>query len=204
MPSHHPKIAAFWKWFQSQNAHLLAMSGTSDAAWDDALTQLKRIDSRLWFEVSEVVNGKREWIFTAEGRRELFPIVEALVAAAPSLPAWKFVALKPAEGFDFITEYEGIRLDPKTLWFLPMSAASQPTMLGLRVGIPDLDPSHERQATNGVLIILDTALGERESSTAIQHVEVVALPPNPAEHGYIELPELPDYLAWRKKRNSGS
>ncbi len=29
---------------------------------------------------------------------------------------------------------------------------------------------------------------------------VVALPSRPAEQGYIELPELPKYLEWRKRR----
>jgi len=54
-------------------------------------------------------------------------------------------------------------------------------------------------AHNAVLMILDTALGERSAARDIQYTEVSELPPHPESLGYIELPELPDYIAWRKR-----
>ena len=77
------------------------------------------------------------------------------------LPDWQFIALKPAMGFDFVTNYEGVELDPKQMWFLPLKSASQPNDFALRVGVPNLLPEVQRQTSNGVLVILDTALGER-------------------------------------------
>jgi len=56
------------------------------------------------------------------------------------------------------------------------------------------------RALNAVLVILDTGIGERSAALDIQHTEVTELPTDPASLGYIELPELADYIAWRKKR----
>jgi hypothetical protein len=50
------------------------------------------------------------------------------------------------------------------------------------------------------LVILDTGLGERSAALDLQHTEVVGAPTDPASLGYIELPELAEYIAWRKKR----
>ena len=57
----------------------------------------------------------------------------------------------------------------------------------------------EAQAHNAVLVILDTALGERSAALDIQFTEVSGLPPHAESLGYIELPELADYIVWRKK-----
>lgn len=51
-----------------------------------------------------------------------------------------------------------------------------------------------------MVVILDTGIGERCAALDIQHTEVTELPTDPASLGYIELPELADYIAWRKKR----
>ncbi len=50
------------------------------------------------------------------------------------------------------------------------------------------------------MIILDAGLGERAASSEVQHVELAALPSEAQEAGYIELPELAAYIAWRKRR----
>ena len=55
-------------------------------------------------------------------------------------------------------------------------------------------------AHSAVLVILDTGLGERSAALDLQHTEVTELPTDPESLGYIELPELADYVAWRKKR----
>ena len=71
----------------------------------------------------------------------------------------------------------------------------------MRVGVPNLNQSIERQASNAVAVILDTALGERAAALDIQHLEVSTLPENPKAAGYIELYELPRYIEWRKRKS---
>lgn len=97
-------------------------------------------------------------------------------------------------GFDFKTNYEGVEFDPESMWFLPLRKSSQAERLGLRVGIRNMAKTTRRQAVNAVYVILDTALGERSSSSEIGPVEVTALPESPGDHGFLPLTELPRYL----------
>jgi hypothetical protein len=134
-----------------------------------------------------------EFIITAEGHVDAFPVAEAIVAHAPEISGWRFVALKRPMGFDFTTTYEGIRFVPSTMWFLPLASSLCPQDLGLRVGVPNYSPAIERQALNAVAIILDTALGERVAALEIQSLEVALLPESPESEGFIELHRLPDF-----------
>ena len=49
--------------------------------------------------------------------------------------------------------------------------------------------------------ILDVLLGEKSAATDIDYIAFDQLPDNPEEEGMIELAELPDYIAWKKKGN---
>jgi hypothetical protein len=56
---------------------------------------------------------------------------------------------------------------------------------------------------NAVLAVLDTGLGELRAAEEIGHAEVGDLPAAPADHGWIELRELPQYLDWWKGKRAG-
>lgn len=200
MQHHASAIAAFWKWFQQHDASLRALPHSGDPFWDTALSQLKLVHDRLCFEMADPVDKRRDFVITAQGDPRMFPLVDAMVAAAPSIRAWTFVALKPAMGFDFTHEYEGVLYDPKSMWFLPLERADHPAHLGLRIGVPSLRDIDQDAAEFAVTIILETGLGERERAADVQHTEVVRRPNDPAKDGYIELPELPAYIAWRKRK----
>ena len=200
MSQQHESSEEFWVWFQAHQADFDVLTDTSDPFWDEAVSRLKRLDQRLWFEVSDPSGSDREFIITAEGHAAAFPLVDAIVAAAPHIPGWRFISLKAPKGFGFVITYEGIPFDPRTMWFLPLESASRPQDFGFRVGVPNFSPAVERQASNAVAVILDTALGERAAALDVQHVEVSRLPGSPEAAGYIELYELPSYIEWRKRK----
>lgn len=190
----------FWDWFLAHASELAGLSKQDEPLWDLTLEQLQRVDPRLWFELSETGTLPREFVITAEGDIDAFPIVEALFNRAPSIDGWVFVALKAAMGFDFKTVYEGVHLDPRRMWFLPLESPSRPNDLGLRIGVPDLGGIDPAAAKSALLMILDTGLGERSAAVDIQHVEICELPHDPEGEEFIELPELAAYIAWRKRR----
>lgn len=197
--------AKFWTWFRSENERYRSIDKAEDGEelLDLLLEHLHEYDSELFFEVSQPLDdGSNELIISAEGVRAKFPKVETLVAAAPKLPKWKIIALKQALGFEFVHVYGELRIDPRKLWFLPLTAKTDPSILGLRIGLYDFNEDSEDKIKNSVWIILDTGLGEKTCADRIRHLEVVALPKKPEDEGFIELPELPIYLAWIDKRNS--
>ena len=161
---------------------------------------MRRLDEHLCFELSEQDGDARGFIITAQGHEETFSAVDYIVARAPKVRGWQFVALKPPMGFGFVTTYEGVAFDPCAMWFLPLDSSSHPHDLGLRIGVPNYTGAIRRQADNAVPVMLDTALSERAAALDVQHVEISALPESPEKEGYIELHELPKYIEWRKRR----
>jgi len=197
-------IDNFWKWFEEHLKDFEVLVTSYEPFWDTTLAMLRKLDPRLCFELSQPDDHDREFIITAEGRTDLFPLVDSIIAQAPQLDGWRFIALKPPMGFDFVTKYEGIRFDPSSMWFLPLENPTRPSDFGMLVGVPNFSTEIKRQIGNAVAIILDTGLGERAAALDIQHVEVSDLPDNPEDAGYIELHELADYIKWRKRKNSES
>ena len=198
------QIEEFWAWFATRKLEFSRLAGPDEPFWDLAVEQLKKVDEHFWFELSHEQQPAREFIVTAEGHVSSFSTAEKLVAGAPNIEGWSFIALKPPQGFQFTTTYEGIRFDPCQMWFLPLESKSRPDDLGIRIAVPGLDDIDKTTAHSAVLVILETSLGERSAALDLQHTEVTELPSDPASLGYIELPELPKYIAWRKKRFASS
>ena len=184
----------FWFWLQENQAQFDSLVETSDAFWDTALEKLKAIDEGLWFELSKPDGREREMIITAEGDEELFPLVDAMVACAPTVRGWKFIPLKPPGGFHFKTTYEGIPLDPKKMWFQPLEIKTSLRPFRIRIGVPNYKSRQKRPIENGVLVILDTALGERAVARDIECREICPLPEHPEAKGYFPLQDLPRHI----------
>jgi hypothetical protein len=205
MAGEKDRIEEFWAWFATHNLEFSRLGKRADEPfWDLALEQLKKIDEHFWFELSRERHPAREFIVTTEGHVDSFPIAEELVRLAPNIEGWTFIALKPAQGFRCTTSYEGTRFDPRQMWFLPLENESRPDDLGVQIAIPGLNGMDKTLAHNAVLVILDTGLGERSAALDLQYTEVTDVPADPASEGYMELPELADYIAWRKKHLASS
>ena len=199
MPTEEQRIEEFWRWFATHKPEFSRLA-LDESFWDLALEQIKKVDEHLWFELSRDRNPAREFIVTVEGHVSSFPIAEKLVLLAPSIEGWDFIALKPPQGFRFTTTYEGTPFDPRQMWFLPLESESRPRELGIRIAVPGLHSMDRSTAHNAVLVILDAGLGERSAALDLQYTELTELPSDPESLGYIELPELAEYIAWRKKR----
>lgn len=199
MAAARTRIRAFWQWFADHQSEFKSLSKPDEPFWDAAVKQIKKVNKRFWFELSGAGDAIREFVVTAEGHVEAFPAAEMLVSLAPKIEGWVFIALKPPMGFTFTTRYEGALFEPRHMWFLPLKNASRPQDFGMRVGIQGLESMDRAVASNAVLVILDTGLGERSAALDIQYIQVSELPSDPASLGYMELVELPDYIAWRKK-----
>jgi hypothetical protein len=194
------RIEEFWAWFGEHKLEFSRLARPDEPFWDIAVEQLKKVDEKFWFELSRDRHPAREFIVTAQGHVSSFSLAEKLVRFAPDIEGWAFIALKPPRGFKFETTYEGTRFDPRQIWFLPLESKSDPGDLGLRIAVPGLESVDKSTAHSAVLVILDTGLGEQSAALDLQHTELTDLPADPASQGYIELPELAEYIAWRKKR----
>ncbi|MBP1688563.1 MAG: hypothetical protein H6Q33_4706 [Deltaproteobacteria bacterium] len=186
---------AFWTWFE-RNAERFRDVEVPDKEQllDELLEALHGYCPHLWFETGRADDGCNELIISAEGDTSYFSAVRTLIAAAPQIAGWRFVAFKPGSGFDFDTCYEDVTFSPKATWFLPLRSSSDPSALGIRVGYAHYDQAREQTFLTGTFIMLECALGELALAEHVQHIEVVGLPSSPESSGYSPLPELADLL----------
>src|SRR6185369_14301859 len=196
-------IRTFWEWFVRNEARMRLIESGHDPRLDELLAKLHEYCRHLYVEVGGAPAGPVELVIKAEGRREFFPHVRRLVAAAPTIDGWRVIAFKPKMGFDFVTDYEGIRIDPKECWFLPLLSTKDANSLALRIAWRGFDRARRNTFVSALLQILDTELGELEHAEAIAFVEAAPLPADPPREGWIELVELEAYLEWQRKKGSG-
>jgi hypothetical protein len=193
---------AFWAWFVENEKRFRDVETPQKEQFLDELQRhLHAFCDSLWFEIGGHPNGPRELIVSAEGRSELFPKVRELIGAAPKLDGWCFIPFKPAQGFDFVTEYAGLTISPKATWFMPLESRTNPAALGLRVAYSHFEKSKEKIYLAATYLVLEAGLGELDAAETIQHVEVCAAPSAPESAGFILLHELPQYIRWREKQD---
>jgi len=181
----------FWRWFERNEDRLREIEEASrEALFDELLDALHAYSPQLWFETGTADDGVSELIISAEGNADYFSDVRLLIAAAPAIAGWRFLAFKPANGFGFTTEYEGTTFSPGATWFMPLSSHSDRGALGIRVGYAHYDEQQHQRFLTGTFIMLECALGELAFAEQVHHVEVVRLPSSPASSGYLPLTEL--------------
>jgi hypothetical protein len=185
----------FWGWFRAHEADVWSVEGRDDDLMDEISAALCSYRSGLGFELSEEENGRRELIVSAMGDRSLFKAVDELIAEAPSSRRWKFTALKPARGFSFVFDGDGIRLEPETMVFDPLGSEERPGVLGLRVYVPTANITPALQ--EAVRRVVEIGLGERASSE-IEYLDAARL--TGSSSNYVPLVDLPEYIEWVKKR----
>jgi hypothetical protein len=193
---------AFWAWFvENEKRFRNVETPQKEQLLDELQTRLHAFCDSLWFETGGHPNGPRELIISAEGRSEFFPKVRELIGVAPRLDGWRFIAFKPAHGFDFATEYGDITISPQATWFMPLESPTRPEALGLRVAYSHFEKSKEKIYLAATYVVLEAGLGELDAAEKILHVEVCEAPSAPESAGYIGLQELPQYIRWREKQN---
>jgi hypothetical protein len=199
-----PAIADFWRLFTELAPRLAELITAEDAIYDRLLAQLHRVDSGLFIEVSADSDEpglviERELVITADGNSELFALADAVVAAAPRLPGWSILALKPRQGFPESVTWEGVSINIADVVFDPITPEDSSELV-LQLFVPGIGEPEVDSAHNALLRALDHALGEREFAASVQYTEVVPL------HGpgddYIPLLKLEEFLKWHNRQRA--
>jgi hypothetical protein len=198
----------FWKWFNDNNKSFTFLNsvdeGVKEKLLNDFLEQLHNYCDKIYFEIGGYPDQDQELIITAEGDKNYFDRVEELVAAAPKIDGWTFIAFKPPMPDNFKSNWDDLELNTEDLWFLPLSN-DKTQDLGIRVCFNNQDIIKDNETLTPLLYkMLDTILGEKSFALDIQYVDTDLLPEDPEEEGLYPIIELPSYIEWHKSQATKS
>lgn len=200
------KELKFWNWFIEHEKDLYKLDTMTieqkEVMLDRLYEQLQDYCVELYFQMGGAKKDRlKEFIISAAGNIKYFDLVYQLIAVSPRLENWKFLPLIPPQGCDFVTEYEGIELTPKKIWFIPLNSNKNPKQIGIQIGLSDFSIlQKEESLKEAVHTMIETLIGEKSYALDLQYIGIGALPNKPETEGYIELCELTDYISWKKRK----
>jgi len=193
------RVQNFWQWFEQNSSRLAKFETDQERVFNELERQLKEVDGGLTFEFGPRDKEEREFVISADGKIEVFPVVTKLVAAAPKLPGWKIIAFRQPKSLDLVVEFRGAKLGKDDLWFV---AEPDGNKLGLTLYIRGYKSDKESEAlAYASFLLLDSALGEYAVETQIGSIERRPLPPDPSRLKLKPFAELPDYAMKSQVRN---
>lgn len=193
--------ADFWSWFKKHERNFFKVLQDKGDIQGKLFNPLAERLSKIregYFFLAGMHKGTAELILTADGKIKNIPFIEDLVAAAPLIPGWTFIASKPAT----LTESQSIelgdyRFDYQTLFFYPNEDPRYPDKISITVVHDECTAENREQMVMGIYIFLDSYLGELKSATVIDAVDIAVQVD--AEQELIPIHKLKSYIDWREK-----
>ena len=197
-----PRYAEFWHWFSQLERSFFHVVKAGERVHEDFFEKLApaldRVKEGFYFQTGMFDDDTAELIITAEGAIENIGLVEELVHAAPTLPGWKFTALKTATNIEHTTiTMAGYEFNTDTLSFYSNDEPAYPDEIDLVVVHQDYTEEYHATLSNGVYIFLETYLGELDFATTIDRITVMGAPE--AGQPLVPIEKLKDFLVWRQK-----
>lgn len=201
-------ISQFWNWFKENCKAYTFLNSVdkevTEKLLNDFLIQLHKYCNNLYFEIGGYPEATQELIITAEGDKNYFDKVEKLIAAAPQIDGWTFIAFKPPMPDNFKSTWNDLELNTEDMWFLPLSNTSNQD-LGIRVYFKNQDLIKDHKTLIPLLYkMLDTIVGEKSFALDIHYVDTALLPDDPEEQGLYPILELSNYIKWHKSQATKS
>ena len=192
----------FWKWFvQNEKKFYKAVKdqGNINKIFFDRLApKLDELKEGFWFLAGMYDDNTSELILTADGVIKNIVFVEELVDSAPKMDNWRITALKqPSELNQYGIEMGGYKFDGSKMSFYSTDHKQMADEIDITITHEDFSEENEDVMTNGVYLALDNSLGELNSVTTIDNVNVIN--PKDATSELIPMEKLKDFLNWREK-----
>lgn len=201
------KIKNFWNWFEVNQYKYLFVNDIEDKSelerlMDEFHQALSKYSDELSFEIGGSEQAEKlELIISAEGVKENFPLVEALVDAAPNHKDWHFIKFKPPGGEGFELEIAGKIFNPKDIIVIPLRNDDLPNAVGLEICYPDFNKEEEELYWTATFIMIDNILGEKSAVLDIEYIDIIQTPEDLTEFDFLHLNNLREFVNEVKERD---
>lgn len=161
------KYKYFWKWFEKHSEIIFTFDDDRENIFDMLGMELRKINKNLTFELSSIKNGKRDFVISADGILETFPVVEKLYEMKPNLEKWNILKFRQRKNINFIVNFSGISVNPEDVRYVLTRYAGEKIALFLFI------KNYEENNTFHSIgyLFLDNALGEYDMETKVGGID---------------------------------
>ena len=187
------QIHNFWSWFSKNQSRFSNLEQDRENLVPEIVEHLRQLSQNLTIEVEVPKNGVREMAISADGVEGDFPLVQQLVATAPSMQGWRIIAFRqPSKLEGMELKYPGLTLDVAKMWIMPIEDDHG---FDLIIFFPGYSDDKRNLFINGAYVLLDNAIGEYNVVKGIRTLDFQKLPAANDRKGIVPFVDLPKVFA---------
>lgn len=181
----------FWKWFLEYEDKFYHFEHNQQELFNPALAKLQDIQPDLVFEIGPEIDGKREFIISANGLKEGFSSVIEVTKAAPEMDRWIVVPFRQRKrNLDIEIQLGDLTLGVEDLFFTYEPSGNK---VNIDLYIAGINPKEE-QVYHIALLLLDNVIGEYDVEMKLDKIEIHQLTDIEDATKLYSLKELPTLL----------
>lgn len=165
----------FWEYFSEVQRELLDLEDLNTREREEIFRQLQIrlmvIDKNLGFEISRKKGLKREFIITANGVFDSFPIVREIVENAPKFMLWEIKPFKQRIDETFGIKIGNIDVSSNSIFFDITQNIENKDLLDLKVYLENMDKIPKNYQREIIYQLLDGIIGEEDVENYIGIIE---------------------------------
>ncbi len=194
---------AFWDWFEdNEDKYFKGIEEVElqEELFDMLSAHLNKVGEGLCFEFGPVTKeNKRQFVLSADGIKDVFPLVIELVSNAPDLKKWDIKAFRQRvkNPGQFKIRYADLEIGYDDIYFRYIADEE----FGVELNVRNLDMNNNTMV-NCIYILLDNLLGEYDTTMTISWIDWKVLEEDSIEH-LIPVIELRDIIDdYKSKREN--
>ena len=200
--SYVKSYSAFWTWFAAHERQFFHAVQINTRIEEDVLDKISLaldiVKEGLLCRVS-ITSTTVELNISANGAIETIVFAEELVQAAPHFKGWSFTALKTATPINNLSiNINGHLFSDANIKFYSIYNAAYPASIDLTLTYDSLSKKNKPLIETGMILFLDTYIGELRAVTDIDHVKIIAS--SKAKRQLIPIGDLDAFLAQRQAK----
>ncbi|MBO9633364.1 MAG: hypothetical protein J7578_09615 [Chitinophagaceae bacterium] len=189
-------VKAFWSWFAENEGNLRQFEGNPSHYLHQMLGKIRKISPGLALELEPPRTGDIIMTISANGNRDLFDMVKKIIAKAPVIKGWEFLAFRQRmskEQAGAIKLQSGEHeLDPQKMKFFPIADKGD---LNIIVYVNGITESNFNQIAYSSLTLLDNILGEFDCVMKVKNYDFHDMPTDERVlEGLMPLLDLPVFV----------
>jgi len=170
-------VENFWAWFTTNQKRLRKFEADPDRYLAEMLVQVKKIQTGLAIELEPPQKGIIRMTVSADGNEDLFSLVKNIIAKAPVIKGWQFIAFRqrmdPEQVKEMKLKAQNHELDPGQMKFFPIISGDT---LDLIIYAKGITTENYNQVAYGALLLLDNILGEYDCATKVRSYDFHDMP----------------------------